>query len=238
MEDLNFNFLRQSLFSLQEEKYKEFSSSLLPNTNNIIGVRLPYLRKLAKKISTQFFYEYKSYCEKSRELYFEEKMIYGMAIGYYSCDINEKLKLISDFIPFIDNWSVCDSFCSGLKFNDVYKEEVFDFISKCIASNFEFEARFGLVMLLDYFICEAFLSRDFALLSVNNCNKYYCEMAKAWAVSILYSNFPKETIAFLKNCNLSDFAFKKSIQKICELKGTTKSQKEKIKLIKKIPKNT
>lgn len=77
---------RVKLFSLQEEKYQKFSSSLLPGTKNILGVRLPYLRKIAKEISK---YNYIEYLYSDIHIYFEETMICAMAIGYAKEEIDE-----------------------------------------------------------------------------------------------------------------------------------------------------
>lgn len=234
MENIEIKEIRQSLFSLSEEKYKEFSSSLLPNVDNIMGVRIPTLRKIAKYIAKSNFYEYKSYCDSCKDLYFEEIMILGMTIGYFKCETEERFKLISDFVPLIDNWSVCDSFCATQKISRGEEDKYFEFVTSYITSNSEFEARFAIAMLLDHFINDCFIDRVFLVLNNVICKAYYCEMAVAWAVSICFSKFPSKTENFLKKNEISYFAFKKSVQKICELKGTTNSQKEMVKSLKKL----
>ncbi|MBU3093459.1 DNA alkylation repair protein [Clostridium sp. CF011] len=111
--------IREQLTELAEEDYKIFSSRLLPNTNNILGVRLPYLRKIAKQIVAK---DWRSYLEGASSKYFEEVMLQGMIIGYAMAEIEEILSYVEKFVPKIDNWSVCDSFCSGLKITNQYKE--------------------------------------------------------------------------------------------------------------------
>ena len=99
--------IREQLFELAEENYQKFSSALLPNINNILGVRLPTLRKLAKVIAKD---DWRRFISMADSDYFEEVMLQGMVIGYAKADIEEILQYATDFIPKIDNWSVCDSF--------------------------------------------------------------------------------------------------------------------------------
>ena len=96
--------LRNKLFELADEKYKKFHSGLCPNTDNIIGVRLPQLRQIAKEIAKD---DWKGYLENCLEDYYEENLINGLVIAYAKCDVEEKLQYIKGFVPKIDNWAVC-----------------------------------------------------------------------------------------------------------------------------------
>ena len=114
---MNLN-IREQLFELAEDEYKQFSSSLLPGIDNLLGVRLPALRKIAKQIAKK---DWRSYLENADEIYFEEIMLQGMVLGYINDDIEDVLGYIVDFVPKINNWSVCDSFCVGLKITNKNK---------------------------------------------------------------------------------------------------------------------
>lgn len=215
--------IKEQLFELADEKYKKFSSSLLPNINNILGVRLPKLRKLAKKIAKE---NWRNFIETPEDEYFEEIMLQGMVLGYVKTDIEERLKYIADFIPKINNWSLCDSFCTGLKFTKDNLERVFEFIKPYLASNEEFQIRFGVVMLLDFYINEKYINEILKLLDNIQHEGYYVKMAVAWAISICYVKFPKETMEYLKNNSLDDFTYNKALQKITEslqIDGETKT---------------
>ena len=107
------NNLKDKLFELSDEKYKKFHSGLCPNTDNIIGVRLPKLREIAKEIAKG---DWKDFLATSSNDYYEEVMINGLVIAYAKCDVDEKLNYIESFVPKIDNWAICDSFCNSLKF--------------------------------------------------------------------------------------------------------------------------
>ena len=113
--------IREEIFELIDEDYKKFSSSLLPNINNILGVRLPELRKLAKKVAKD---DWRKFIATANNQYFEEIMLEGMVLGYVKTNIEEILLYVAEFIPKIDNWSVCDSFCGGLKFTKDNMEQV------------------------------------------------------------------------------------------------------------------
>ena len=98
--------IEKELFKLQDKKYQEFQKKLCPETNNIIGVRIPVLRKFAKENKDKID------ISKINTKYYEEIMLKGMLIGIQK---NLDLKEIENFIPLIDNWAICDTFCSGLK---------------------------------------------------------------------------------------------------------------------------
>lgn len=112
-EDTDENTIRTQIFELIDPEYQKFSAALIPNIDNVLGVRLPELRKIAKKIAKD---DWRTYLKTAEDEYFEEIMLQGMVIGYVKTDINDQLSYVASFIPKIDNWSVCDSFCIGLKF--------------------------------------------------------------------------------------------------------------------------
>ena len=106
--------IREELFSLQDKKYKDFHSSLCPGTDNIIGVRTPVLRTLAKKLSKEINVD--NYLNEACDDYYEEVMLQALVIGYIKVDIERRFEYMKKFIPKIYNWAVCDIFCLSLKF--------------------------------------------------------------------------------------------------------------------------
>ena len=206
--------IHEQLLALSEPEFQKFSSSLLPGTNNILGVRLPALRKLAKKIATG---DWRAYLASEEDRSFEEIMLQGMVIGYVRADLPELLERIAAFVPKIDNWSVCDSFCSGLKIARKEPEAIWDFLQPYLHTEREFEARFGVVMLLFYFIEDLHIRRVLALLDQIPSKEYYARMAVSWAISICFVRFPALTMEYLKTENsLDDFTYHKALQKITE----------------------
>jgi Predicted DNA alkylation repair enzyme len=198
---------------MADEEYRKFTSSLIPNVDNILGVRLPELRKLAKNIAKG---DWRTYLAQADNRYFEETMLQGLVIGYAKTDIEERLRYVADFVPRIDNWSVCDSFCTGLKFTKNHRSLMWDFLQPYLSSDKEYEIRFGVVMLLLYFVEDEYIERVLQWMDRIRHEGYYVKMAVAWAISVCYVKYPEPTMAFLKNNTLDDFTYNKALQKIIE----------------------
>ncbi|MEK8128911.1 DNA alkylation repair protein [Paenibacillus filicis] len=205
--------IKQQLAELADENYQKFSAALIPNIHNILGVRLPELRKLAKQLARE---DWRAYLQQADQDYFEEIMLQGMVIGYVKADIEEILRYVADFVPKIDNWSVCDSFCTGLKFTKSNRARVLEFLKPYLASAREYELRFGVVMLLNFYIEEESVLQVLQQLDGIKHEGYYVKMAVAWAVSICYVKFPAITLGYLGNNSLDDFTYNKALQKITE----------------------
>lgn len=205
--------IKDQLLQLAEPEYRKFTASLIPTIDNVLGVRLPELRKIAKRIAKGDWREYIAQAESG---YFEETMLHGMVIGYAKADIKEILRYVADFVPRIDNWSVCDSFCNGLKFTASNKLLVWEFLQPYLSSDREYEIRFGVVMLLIYFVDEVYINRVLRLLDGINHSGYYVKMAVAWAISICYVKLPEPTLEYLYDNSLDLFTYNKALQKITE----------------------
>lgn len=221
--------VREQLMELAEEKYKRFASSLLPTIDNVLGVRLPILRKMAKTIAKG---DWRTYLKQAENDYFEEIMLQGMVIGCVRCNLEEKLLYISDFVPKIDNWSVCDSFCVGLTFTKSNQERVWDFLQPYLQSNKEYELRFGVVMLLNFYVDPLYIHRVFEKLDTIKHDGYYVKMAVAWALSICYVKDPHATLTYLQQSSLDDFTYNKTLQKITESHRVDADTKNRIRSMK------
>lgn len=224
--------IEKSLYSLQDKKYQEFQKGLCPGVVNIIGVRIPELRKLAKELLKN--YSSKELLENINDNYYEELMLQGMVIGGAKEDINTILKYVKEFVPKIDNWAVCDTFCTSLKITKKYKKEMWKFIQEYLKSDKEFELRFAIVMILGYFIDEEYLEKDFKIFNNIKSDKYYVKMALAWAISICVIKYYDRTVKYLeKEAILDDFTYNKSIQKARESYRLSKVQKDFLNTLKK-----
>lgn len=215
--------IRKRLEQEAEEKYRVFSSALIPNIDNVLGVRIPKLNKLAKELyKTNWKPLLNQPC-----IYMEETMLQGMLIAKTG-----DFELVKQFVPKINNWSVCDKFCNSLKCVKDNKQQVWKFIQPYLKSKKEYNNRFALVIMLEYFIEEDYLAKIFEILNTFNSKKYYAQMAAAWLVSMCFVEFPKETTEFLKTTKLDDWTYNKSIQKIIESLKVDKPTKQKLKLMK------
>ncbi len=224
--------IRQQIEALSEADYRIFSSGLLPHTEHVLGVRLPLLRKMAKQLSKS---DWRKYLQTAQDTSFEEIMLQGMVIGCVKCPSEERFIYIQTFVPKIDNWSVCDSFCTGLKFTKECPEQVWNFLQPYLNSNQEFYIRFAVVMLIFYYIDEPHIAEVIHQLDMVRHDGYYVKMAVAWAVSICYIQFPEITLQYLhKNC-LDDFTYNKALQKITESLKVDKETKNQIRTMKRNP---
>lgn len=223
--------IEKELLNMQDKKYKEFQKGICPGVEEIIGIRIPILRSYAKELLKR--YDFKYLMENIPSNYYEEIMLQGMLIGQAKLDFNEIIKYVEDFIPKIDNWAVCDTFCTGLKITKKHKEEMWDFIQKYIKSDKEFYIRFGIVLILNYYIDEDYLYKNFKIFDSIKSDKYYVQMAVAWAISFCLIKFYDKTIEYLKNSKIDKFTYNKSIQKAIESYRITKEQKEFLRTLKK-----
>lgn len=223
--------IKEQLFELADEKYKEFHGGLCPGTNNIIGVRVPILRNYAKELVRE--HQTEELLKKIDNQYYEEIMLQGMVIGLAKEDFKILQRKIEEFVPKIDNWAICDVFCAGLKVTKKHKEEMWNLIQKYLTSDKEFEIRFGVVMILDYYIKEKYLEKDFQIFDAITSQEYYVQMAVAWAISICLIKFYEETIKYLENSNLDKFTYNKALQKAIESYRITDKQKDVLRSMKK-----
>ncbi len=215
--------VKQKLRELADPKYKEFHSGLCPGTDNIIGVRVPVLRNYAKELLKE--YEIEELLKQMDSQYYEEIMLQGMLIGLAKQDFETRQKQIKEFVPKIDNWAICDVFCAGLKATKKNKQEMWSFLQKYLTSKQEFEIRFGIVMILDYYIEEDYLDKDFKIFDSITSQAYYVQMAVAWAISVSLIKFYDQTIKYLETANLDDFTYNKALQKAIESYRITDERK-------------
>lgn len=213
---MNAEAVKRQLFAMADATYREFAASLIPNADHILGVRLPALRQLARQIAKGDWRSFLADAEQANHEYFEEIMLRGMVIGAVKTDLEEKLSLVAQFVPLIDNWSVCDSFCSGLKEVRTRRERVWDFLQPYLQSSEEYELRFGAVMLLNHFIVDEYIDRVLQTLNSIRHDGYYAKMAVAWAISVCFVHFPEKTLAYLKQKDWDDETYNKALQKIIE----------------------
>ena len=223
------NKIRQDLFSMQDLKYKEFHGSLCPDMDNIIGVRIPKLREYAKEL-------YK--CNNLKDIkiedkYYEELVIQGILIGFQTkAPIEEVIKQVEEFIPKINSWAVCDTFCAGLKITKKYQTEMFKVIKEYLKSTQEYQVRFAIVMLLNYYINDQYIDQVLQILDNVKLDKYYVQMANAWAISICLIKYYNKTLDFLNTTKIDDFTYNKGIQKAIESYRITNEQKEYLRTLK------
>ena len=206
-----------------------FARSLHPGIDNVLGIRILDIRKLAKQLAAEV--NWKENIAHLNHYYMEERILHGMIIGYVkNMTLEDRLSEIEKFLPLINSWSVCDTFCSTLKLADQYQSEVWNFILPHFHSDKEYTVRFAIVMALSYYVNSEYVDKVLSCLNDIHHDAYYVKMAIAWAVSVCYVKYPVETEIFFKNNLLDDFTQNKALQKIRESFRVSSSEKERLKI--------
>lgn len=175
---------------MAEESYRDFAAKLIPGGMPMLGVRLPALRALAKQMAHSGVWQLPA---PGTAAYMEEVMLRGMLIGYAprGVGIEERLTALERFVPFITNWSICDSCCTTYTFARRHRERVWQWLAPYLASAEEYPARFAVVLLLTQFKQDAaWAARIAATLPTIPATAYYAEMAIAWCACELILLYP------------------------------------------------
>ena len=222
--------VRNELKTLEDPTYREFHSSLIPGADNILGVRIPQLRTMAKEIAKKE--DWRTFVEATDTLYYEETMLQGMVIGRAKMEPEERIKYIRLFVPRINNWAVCDIFSGELKTAArKRKETIWQFVQPYLESKEEYQLRFGIVMLFHY-VDEEHIDSLLAYADRFTHGAYYARMAMAWMISICFIKFPDKPMKYLQQSRLDNWTYNKSLQKIIESLRVDKETKDIIRSMK------
>ncbi len=221
---IDYDKILKTLKEKGEPSYKKFNESLIPGEINSYGVRSPYLREMAKEISKD---DWREFLKVVRNDSHEERMIHGMVIGCAKCDFQEKLGYIKAFVPEINNWAVCDSFCAGLKDVKKHLPRFLEFLAPYMNSSEEFKLRFAIVSLMDFYINDEYIDMVLEFMARVNHEGYYVKMAAAWGLSVCFVKFREKTLEYFENGKISDpWINNKAIQKIRESYRVEKNDKK------------
>lgn len=204
--------LKDRLFELQDLEYKKFQKRLIPNIENddIIGVRIPILRKLAKKVSND---EASEFLKNLPHKYYDENNLHAFLIeNIKNCD--ECIKEIEKFLPYIDNWATCDLLSP--KILKKHPDELYEKIKIWIKSEHTYTVRFAIVMLISNYLDENFKQEMLHLVKDIKTQQYYINMAIAWYFSFALIKQYDFAISIIKEKSLDKFVHNKSIQKAVE----------------------
>lgn len=228
------NKIIDELIMLKDEKYKEFNKKLCPDTNlEMLGIRVPILRKFAQKILKSNEYNIEEFLKNKDIKFFEEVQLKGFIIGYKKTGFENKLKLIEEFISYIDSWAITDTFVPTLKIKKENLKDYWNFILKYINSEKEFEVRFSIVSMLDYFIIDQYVDKVIEILNNVSNEGYYVKMAVAWTLAEIGIKYNGKAMQFLKEKNnLDKFTYNKTLQKMIESFRIDKEQKDVLRMMK------
>lgn len=218
------------LFLMQDNEYRLFTSKSIPNIkiDNIIGVRIPDIRKLAKEINDMDMIN--TFLDELPHKYHEENLLHGIILGSKIKDIDILLKRLDKFLKYVDNWAVCDTISP--KLFKKYPDEVYKYITKWINSKDEYKIRFGVVTLLQFYLDDNFRMDELDLVNDIKYESYYVNMAIAWFYSFALIKQYDNVIDIFRGKKLDKWIHNKAIQKGIESYRISNEKKEYLRSLK------
>ena len=163
----------------------------------------------------------------------EERMIWGLVIDYVKVPLEERLEMIEEFIPAVDNWAICDNFCCNAHWVEKEdKERIWSFISELIDSKEEFRVRVGLILALAHFLDKDNLPRTIKAVAdraFSDEDPYYIRMGAAWLFAEALCKQYESALPYIKSRRLSPWIHNKSIQKARESYRISEERKAELK---------
>ena len=218
--------LQKQLFELQDTKYRDFHSKLMPETDKetVIGIRVPVLRKFAKEFAKTP--EAESFLQQLPHQFYEENNLHMMLITGIK-DYPKCMEEVQRFLPYIDNWATCD-FPEPKCFRK-NKKAVLEEVRKWIASTETYTIRYGIGMLMRLFLDEDFFPEYLEMAAGVQSQEYYVNMMIAWYFATALAKQWDAAVPYIEQHRLSEWVHKKTIQKAVESYRITPEQKEYLK---------
>ena len=221
--------ISEELFKLQDIKYRDFQVKLIPNysIDIMIGVRTPDLRNYAKKLLKEN--KYKDFLEELPHKYFDENQLHAFIISEIK-DYEKCIIYINKFLPYVDNWATCDQMSP--KIFKKNKDKLIIEIMRWIESKETYTVRFGIGMLMHYYLDDDFNPKYLEKVSKIKSKEYYVNMMIAWYFATALAKQYDDAIKYIEKNILDKWTHNKTIQKALESYRITPSQKEYLKRLK------
>ena len=219
----------QKLQELSDLGYRDFQAKLMPTAakETIIGVRTPAMRALAKELKgTELAAEF---MKELPHQYFDENQLHAFFINELK-DYDECLQELERFLPYVDNWATCDQLSP--KVLKKQPEATLEAIRKWMASQHVYTIRFGMEMLMSFYLDAWFKPEYLAWVAADRNEEYYVKMMVAWFFATALAKQYEATVPYLEQRLLPEWSHKKAIQKACESYRITKEQKEYLRTLK------
>lgn len=210
----------EELFGLQDKTYAEFQAKLLPITpkEQVIGVRVPALRKLAKQLPDRAG----EFLTELPHQYYDENLLHGILISQIR-DFDTCIRALEVFLPYVDNWAVCDTMSPKVLGDN--REVVLPILRRWIASDHIYTCRFGLLCLMRYYLDDGFRPEYLELAAAVRSDEYYVRMMVSWFFATALAKQWDASIVYLQQRRLSPWVHSKTIQKARESYRITPEQK-------------
>lgn len=227
--DKHVEEIREGLFALKDEKYKDFHKKLIPTVdeNTVIGIRTPALRKYAKEVSGTPGAEV--FMQTLPHEYYEENNLHGMLIETMK-DYDECIAYLDEFLPYVDNWATCDLISP--KVFKKHKDELLVKIKEWMASDRVYTIRFGMEMLMTHFLDEDFKPEYLDMVADVRSEEYYVNMMIAWFFATALAKQYEASLPYIENRRMERWTHNKTIQKAIESYRITDEQKQYLRSLK------
>nr|WP_330367501.1 DNA alkylation repair protein [Butyrivibrio sp. AE3006] len=221
--------IREELFKHQDIKYRDFQVKLIPGTDpdDMIGVRTPELRKLAKQYAKADGID--EFLDDLPHKYFDENQLQAFIISGMK-DYDLCMEKLCQFLPYVDNWATCDQMSP--KIFKKHKEELLKKIDEWIVSDKTYTVRFAIGMLMEHFLDDDFDMKYPEMVAKVRSDEYYINMMIAWYFATALAKQYDSIIPFIENKKLDVWTHNKAIQKSIESYRITPEQKEYLKSLK------
>ena len=208
------NELQQHLFGMRDAAYAAFIAKLTPGfpPSHFIGVRVPLLRTIARSFAKEEAAS-QSFLSHLPHSYYEEDMLHGMLISLVK-DYDRCLGLTDRFLPYVDNWAVCDTLSP--KVFAKHKAQLLENILRWSSSSHTYTCRFGLRMLMTHFLDDSFSADFLEIPAAIRSEEYYVKMMVAWFFATALAKQWEATLPYLENRQLDPWTHRKTIQKAIE----------------------
>lgn len=219
--------IRKILLENSDRKFRDFSSTIMGESSyELLGVRIPFLRKLAKELVREYDLEALDLLSDDS---FEEILLQGFVIACSRKDLSGKKELINEYLDKADSWGLVDSFVSSFKLKD--RELMFSWLEDFLQSEQTFKIRFAYVMMLKY-LDDQHIEEIIKYVLMIRSDEYYVEMAQAWLLASCAVDYPELIEQILRSNELNPFTHNRTIQKMIESYRIDKNLKERLRLMK------
>ncbi len=222
--------IQKKLFGLSDTEYADFQARLTPNVERekFIGVRVPKVRALAKellKLSPQT-----EFLKALPHQYYDENMLHGLLISEIK-DYDNCIAEVEKFLPFVDNWAVCD--IMSPKIFKKNKEKLLEKIKIWSKSKHSYTIRFAIEMLMSHYLDGDFKPEYLKIPAAVKSDEYYVKMMIAWFFATALSKQWDIAVFVIENDEIKDnWTHNKTIQKACESYRITEEQKDYLRSLK------
>ena len=221
--------IREILYAHRDPKYADFIAKLIPTLPKecFIGIRSPEYKKIVRELPEEVVLQ--EFMNTLPHTFYEENILHATLIGRTK-DFETCLRQVEAFLPYVDNWAVCDGLQPG-----AFKKHTAEIRSKIpewIASEAPYTRRFGMHMLMTYFLDGAF---DVSMLeqpATLRSEEYYVNMMTAWLFAEALVKQWDTTLPYIVEQRLDKWTHNKAIQKAIESYRLSDEQKTYLKSLK------